>query len=60
MAYGRFWVRVPKLLSLSDTTIYCLYGDPADTTDESSGPATWGTDEYRGVWHLGRDPHWLS
>jgi hypothetical protein len=44
------WVRMPTLVSTSDSTIYMYYGCTNATTQENR-TAVWDAN-YRGVWHL--------
>jgi gliding motility-associated-like protein len=44
------WVRVPALLTASNTTIKILYGNPQISSNPST-PGVWKS-EYAGVWHL--------
>jgi hypothetical protein len=45
------WVKIPSLLTDSDTTIYMLYGDDAIISSQEDAANTWNTN-YVGVWHL--------
>jgi len=50
-ANGTFWVKVPQISSVSDTSIYLHYGD-AEATDGQQAATVWDTN-YKGVWHFG-------
>ncbi|MEI8229900.1 MAG: DUF2341 domain-containing protein, partial [Candidatus Peregrinibacteria bacterium] len=47
---GLFWVKVPTVSSIQNTTIYLYYGNPA-ATDGQSRTAVWDSN-FKGVWHL--------
>jgi hypothetical protein len=55
-ATGLFWVKVPSLAADADTVIYLYYGD-ASAADASSPSSTWGTTDYKLVYHLRDDPN---
>jgi len=46
-----YWVKVPTVSHISDTTIYMCYGNSTVTTDQSNKTAVWDSN-YKGVWHL--------
>jgi hypothetical protein len=45
------WVRIPKLSSSSDTTIYMYYGNP-NVYQSTENPAGVWDSNYQAVWHL--------
>ncbi|MEM7322366.1 MAG: DUF2341 domain-containing protein [Actinomycetota bacterium] len=47
------WVRVPRVSSSADTTLYLFYG-AADSPDRQDPGQVWR--HSAGVWHLSRDP----
>lgn len=47
---GVFWVKVPRLSSTHDTTLYLYYGK-SDATDGQTATAVWDSN-FKGVWHL--------
>ncbi len=47
---GNFWVKVPAVLSASDTTIYLYYGSGA-AADGQDAVNVWDSN-FKGVWHL--------
>ena len=53
-ATGRvaFWVRVPSLSHVSDTTIYLWYGNSSVSSSQENKSGVW-RNGYVGVWHFG-------
>ncbi|MEI8230508.1 MAG: DUF2341 domain-containing protein, partial [Candidatus Peregrinibacteria bacterium] len=47
---GIFWVKVPFVSSLQNTTVYMYYGKPG-AADGQSRTAVWDSN-FKGVWHL--------
>jgi hypothetical protein len=44
------WVKVPRLISSSDTVLYMYFGNP-EAGNQQDGTGVWDA-QYRGVWHL--------
>ncbi|MGD2124962.1 MAG: DUF2341 domain-containing protein [Desulfobacteraceae bacterium] len=49
------WVRIPKLSSSSDTTIYMYYGNPNVYVSTEDPAGVWDP-KYVAVWHMAEDP----
>jgi RHS repeat-associated protein len=47
-----FWVRIPTLLHLTDTTIYMWYGSSAVQASQENKSGVW-SNGFAGVWHFG-------
>jgi hypothetical protein len=45
------WVKIPSLVSVSDTTLYMYYGNGSETGNEQNASGVWDSN-YKGVWHL--------
>ncbi len=45
------WVKIPRLSSSTDTTIYMYYGDASITSPTENSPFVW-ENNYLGVWHM--------
>jgi hypothetical protein len=48
------WVRVPRLYSVADNTIYMYYGNPNVRVKTENPAGVWDSN-YVGVWHLGEE-----
>ena len=46
-----FWVQMPTISHVTDTTFYIFYGNASVSTDPSNKSGTWDS-SYAGVWHL--------
>jgi hypothetical protein len=49
------WVKVPRVSSSSDTTIYMYYGDSSISSPTEEPNQVWNSN-FKGVWHLSEDP----
>lgn len=47
-----YWVRIPSLLTATDTVIYLAYGDSSITTDQSNKNGVWNS-AVKGAYNLG-------
>ncbi|NIQ91673.1 MAG: DUF2341 domain-containing protein, partial [Deltaproteobacteria bacterium] len=45
------WVRIPKVSSSNDTTIYMYYGNPSVYVSSENAAGVWDSN-YQAVWHL--------
>jgi hypothetical protein len=45
------WVKIPRLSSSTDTTIYMYYGDASITSPTENSPFVW-ENNYLAVWHM--------
>jgi RHS repeat-associated protein len=46
-----YWVQLPALSHITDTTFYIFYGNSSVTTDQSNKNGVWDSN-FQGVWHL--------
>ena len=51
---AEYWVKIPSVLSASDTTFYIYYNKP-DAADGADPTNVWDAN-FKGVWHLNQDP----
>jgi hypothetical protein len=46
-----YWVKIPSLSHITDTTIYMCYGNSSISSDQSNKNSVW-TGNYEEVWHV--------